>query len=153
VTFPADACDDELAGVDEVLISGVIEPTERGFALDGDVTGAARLRCARCLKEFGFSFAEHVSVRLVPATQVPREEESQLGRDDLEVRFYDEPVVDLAELAAEQVQLAIPLKPLCSEGCRGLCTRCGADLNQGLCACPRPTDARWTPLLEWRKRG
>ena len=153
VTFPAEACGEELIGVDDVAISGVVEATGRGFALDGDVTGAMRLRCGRCLREYAVDIAEHISLRLLPATRVPREEETQLGRDDLEVRFYDEPVVDLTDLAAEQVQLAMPLKPLCSETCQGLCPRCGADLNQGLCACPRPTDPRWTPLQDWRKRG
>ena len=153
VTFPAEACGDEVVGVDDLAISGVVEPTGRGFALSGEVTGTARLRCARCLKEFDLAFLEPISLRLVPAAQVPRDEEIQLSRDDLEVRFYEEPVVDLAELAAEQVQLATPLKPLCLESCQGLCLRCGADLNLGLCACPKMTDSRWTPLLDWRKRG
>ena len=153
VTFPAEACSDEVMAVEDLVISGVVEPTGRGFSLVGEVTGNAHLRCARCLKEFTLAFTEHVSLRLVSAAQAPRDEETQLGREDLEVRYFEEPVVDLAELAAEQVQLATPLKPLCQESCHGLCPRCGADLNQGLCACPRPTDSRWTPLLEWRKRG
>ena len=153
VTFPAEACGDELVGVEDVVIEGVVEAAGRNFTVAGDVTGTMRLRCARCLREFSASVAEHITLRLLPATRVPQEEETLLGRDDLEVRFYDEPVVDLAELAAEQVQLAAPLKPLCSEACQGLCPRCGADLNQGLCACPRPTDPRWTPLQDWRKRG
>jgi len=153
VTFPAEACGDEIVGVDDVVVSGLLEQTGRGFSLVGQVTGTARLRCGRCLKEFTLALDEPVSLRLVPATQAPRDEEMQLSRDDLDVRYYEEPVVDLAELAAEQVQLATPLKPLCREACQGLCPRCGADLNQGFCACPRTTDSRWTPLLEWRKRS
>ena len=153
VTFPAEACGDEVAGVDDLVIAGVVEATGNGFALDGEVTGTARLRCARCLKDYEVPLSERVSLRLLPATRVPRDEEVQLGRDELEVRFYEEPTVDLAELAAEQVQLALPLKPLCRESCQGLCPRCGADLNQGLCACPRTPDPRLSPLLEWRKRG
>jgi len=153
VTFPAEACGDEVVSVDDLVISGVLEPTGRGFSLVGEVAGTVHLRCARCLNEFVVTLAEPVSVRLVPVGNAPQAEEMQLRRDELDVRFYEEPVVDLSELAAEQVQLATPLKPLCRESCLGLCPRCGADLNQGLCACPRPTDSRWTPLLEWRKRG
>ena len=152
VTFPAEACSDELMAVEDLVISGVVEPTGRGFSLVGDVAGNIRLRCARCLKEFVAVLAEPLSVRLVPAGNAPQSEEMQLSRDELDVRYYAEPVVDLAELATEQVQLATPLKPLCRESCQGLCSRCGADLNQGLCACPKATDSRWTPLLEWRKR-
>ena len=153
VTFPAEACNDEVDGVDDIAVSGVVEQTGRGFSLEGRVSGTARLRCGRCLKEFTLPLDEPVTLRLIPAAQAPRDEEMQLSKDDLDVRYYEEPVVDLAELAAEQVQLAMPLKPLCQETCQGLCPRCGADLNQGFCACPRTTDSRWTPLLEWRKRG
>jgi uncharacterized protein len=153
VTLPAEALGEELAGADDVSISGVVEATGRGYALTGEVSGTLHLRCARCLREFSAPVAERRNVRLLPSARAPQEEETQLGRDDLEVRFYDEPVVDLADLAAEQLQLASPAKPLCSESCQGLCPRCGADLNQGMCACPRPTDPRWTPLVDWRKRS
>ncbi len=151
--LPAEACGGNVAALEPVELSGVVEKAGRGFLLAGEVSGSVRLICSRCLKEFVFSFAEPVSVQLVPASLAPREDETQLGKDELDVRFFDEPVVELPELAAEQVELAVPLKPLCRESCQGLCPRCGADLNQGLCACPKPTDARWAPLLEWRKRG
>jgi uncharacterized protein len=153
LALPAEALEDVVAGVDGVELSGVIEKSGRGFLLEGEVSGSVRLTCSRCLKEFAFSFAEPVSVQLVPASLAPRDEETQLGKDDLDVRFFEEPVVDLPDLAAEQVQLAVPVKPLCRETCQGLCPRCGADWNQGQCACPRTTDARLLPLLEWRKRG
>jgi uncharacterized protein len=47
--------------------------------------------------------------------------------------------IDLREVVQEQVIMAMPLRPLCDEACRGLCQNCGADLNEGSCACP-PTD-------------
>jgi uncharacterized protein len=153
LSLPPEVCGEEVAGVDPVELSGVVERAGRGFMLDGEISGAVRLTCSRCLKEFTLSFDEPVSVHLLPAALAPREEETQLGRDDLDVHFFDEPVVRLDELAAEQVALVVPIKPLCRETCQGLCPRCGADWNQGPCACPRTTDARWVPLLEWGKRG
>jgi uncharacterized protein len=152
-TLPADACGEAVAGVDGVELSGVVEKAGRGFLLDGEVSIEARLVCSRCMKEFAFSVAEPVSMHLLPASLAPQEEETQLGRDDLDVHFYEEPVVNLVELAAEQVLLAVPLKPLCRETCQGLCPNCGADLNQGPCACPRTIDPRLAPLREWRRRG
>jgi len=116
------------------------------------LSGSPSVTSLAALPLFVAVLAEPLSVRLVPAGNAPQSEEMQLSRDELDVRYYVEPVVDLAELATEQVQLATPLKPLCRESCQGLCPRCGADLNQGLCACPKTTDSRWTPLLEWRKR-
>jgi len=67
-----------------------------------------------------------------------------------EVRFFEAPELDLAELAGEQLQLAVPMKPLCHNGCPGLCPRCGADLNLGRCACAPGTDERWASLHGWR---
>jgi len=66
------------------------------------------------------------------------------------VRFYEEPHLDLAELAAEQFGLAVPMKPLCAETCRGICPRCGANLNQGACPCPLQTDDRLAVLKVFR---
>jgi len=153
VTFPGELCDDEIIAVEDVVISGTVERSGNGFLLEGEVAGEARLRCGRCLREFPHKISERMSVRLLPATQAPRDEELQLHRADLEVMFYDEPSVDLGEIATEQVELAVPTKPLCQDTCQGLCPRCGADMNLGRCGCPRPTDPRWQPLKEWRKRG
>ena len=55
--------------------------------------------------------------------------------------------VDLEPLAREAVLLDLPLAPLCAAECRGLCPTCGADLNQGACACvPEVVDPRWAAL-------
>jgi hypothetical protein len=72
----------------------------------------------RCLTEFPFTFSETFELSLLHAAGVPREEEVRLDRDELEVRFYDEPELDLVELAVEQFVLAVPMKALCSEECQ-----------------------------------
>jgi uncharacterized protein len=153
LSLAADACGEDVVGVEGVELSGVVEKAGRGFMLDGEISGTVRLTCSRCLKEFELTFGEPVSVHLLPAALAPQDEETQLGRDDLDVRFFEGPEIRLDELGAELVALVVPLKPLCRETCQGLCPRCGADWNQGLCACPRTTDPRWVPLLEWRRRG
>ena len=140
----------DVVSVGGVSFGGRIERAGRGYVLDGSLEGRATLRCARCLSEFDFPFAERVELRLLPAAAAPQEEETRLGRDDLEVRFYKEPRVDLVELAAEQVALAMPMKPLCSETCRGMCPHCGANLNDGVCGCTPECDDRFAPLLDWR---
>jgi uncharacterized protein len=54
--------------------------------------------------------------------------------------------IDLGDAIREALILAMPEYPLCREDCRGLCPRCGADLNQGPCACPPVPDPRWGAL-------
>ncbi|MFI5167449.1 MAG: YceD family protein [Thermoanaerobaculales bacterium] len=149
--LPAGSGSVDVVAVGPVQFEGGIERGARGYHLEGALTGSARLRCVRCLTEFPFEYAEHVDVKLLPASGAPREDEIRLGRDDLETRFFVEPSLDLVELAAEQFALTVPMKPLCTADCRGICPRCGATLNQGPCACPKnEPDVRFAPLLDWR---
>lgn len=158
-TEPVDFCQDlslpQGVGGEDVLawepvrFTGRLRKSGSGYAVTGTVAGHGRLRCVRCLGEFAFSFEERFFVQMLPLSLAPREEEVQLTKKDLDVRFYSEPVLDLVELAAEQVELALPVKPLCREDCLGLCPHCGADLNQGACGCPPEVDERWHKLLDF----
>ena len=56
--------------------------------------------------------------------------------------------VDLEPLIRDVVVLAMPFAPLCRPECRGLCARCGGDLNLGACTCPPEADPRWAPLAD-----
>jgi uncharacterized protein len=141
---------EDVVSVAGVEIEGRVERAGEGYLLEGRVKGAARLRCGRCLSEFDFSFAERLELHLLPSSALPQEEEKRLEMGDLEVHFYDEPKLDLAEVATEQLALTMPMKPLCAETCRGICPRCGANLNLGPCSCPETSDDRWAPLLDWR---
>jgi uncharacterized protein len=142
----ADACGEDVVSTQGIELEGVVERAGRGYLLDGRIRGTVTMQCVRCLAEISLGLEESFEVVLSPVGSAPSEDETRLGKDELEVRFYAEPTLDLAELAAEQVVLAVPLKPLCSESCRGLCQRCGANLNQGACSCPPETDERWAAL-------
>ncbi len=141
---------EDVVSVAPVAISGRVERAGKGYLLEGEFEGSAKLRCVRCLAEFEFEFADRLDLHLLPVAAAPQDEDTRLDRDDLEVRFYAEPSVDLAELAAEQFALAVPMKPLCVDDCRGLCPRCGANLNQGACACAPETDDRLAVLKDFR---
>ena len=73
--------------------------------------------------------------------------EQEIHNDDLTVSFYREGTLDVIEMLREQFQLALPMKPLCAQACRGLCPECGANLNRTECDCqPRWEDPRLAPL-------
>src|SRR6266508_3124667 len=59
---------------------------------------------------------------------------------------YDHDQVDRNALLETETTLGLPMKPLCSEGCRGLCPTCGANRNTAPCACAPAADPRWSPL-------
>ncbi len=75
-----------------------------------------------------------------PEGNLNKEEEIELSVDDLEFSFYHHEEIDLAEIISEEIDLALPMRFLCSEACQGLCPTCGANLNQQTCQCP-PTES------------
>jgi uncharacterized protein len=108
------------------------------IVVEGVVTTVVRLQCCRCLQEFEQSLDIPFSLtfeRHDPQMEVEEEEEVELQAEDLGVLSFEGDEIDLSESIQEQVVMALPIKPLCHEGCRGLCSQCGADLNEGDCGC------------------
>ncbi len=82
-------------------------------------------------------------------------DESELSEDDLDTVVVGEEVLDTAPIVLEQLQLNIPMRALCRPDCRGLCPRCGADLNErgGECSCAgSEPDPRWAALASLKGR-
>ncbi len=118
-----------------------------GALVRGRVAGRYRTTCSRCLSEIAGPIDEEVLVEFRPLSHAEGEgREHELAGDDLDVEFFEEGTLDLGNLLAEQVRLALPMKPLCREDCPGLCPRCGKDRREG-CGCGDGIpDERWEPL-------
>ena len=101
--------------------------------------------CSRCLEPYEATVDANVDTRLVPSPAV-RGEERELGRDDLETDVYEHDQIDLNALLETETTLGLSMKPLCSEGCHGLCPTCGANRNAAPCACAPAAAPRWSPL-------
>src|ERR671919_630513 len=81
------------------------------------------------------------------------DEESEVREEDLETSFYRNEQIDLNELLREQFYLALPMKPLCRDECKGLCPQCGTNLNTGTCDCgPGWEDPRLAALKQLKSR-
>lgn len=121
----------------------------------GRLATRVELTCARCLESVEREMAPRFDLRYRPVSTISRDEEIALTAEDLEVGFYADDGVFLADVLAEQVHLALPIKVVCREQCRGLCPGCGANLNRESCRCgPRAVDPRLAPLAEWAaKKG
>jgi uncharacterized protein len=126
-----------------------VQPLGSEIRVAGTVRAAVRLECSRCLTPFVLPIESEVGVSFAPPSSVAPDDEHQheLSQDELEV----EPLVgggaDLRGVIAEQIHLALPLKPLCSEDCRGMCPRCGREITAGACGCAPPAgDPRWEAL-------
>jgi len=136
----------EIVSLEPVRFHGRLEKADTGFHIDGEIQLTGSVTCSRCLREVPFKRRASVSWVFAPEHERPNESDLELAAEDLDVIWYSDLVVPLDPLIDEQIQLELPMKPLCEEGCRGLCAQCGADLNSAACACEAPADDRWTPL-------
>ena len=105
------------------------------FLLAGRVKTTLELPCSRCLEPFEIPVNLAFDLRYLPRTVNAGEGEREIQEDDLTTAFYENDTIDLGQLMREQFYLALPMKPLCRPDCAGLCPSCGANLNQGACAC------------------
>jgi len=65
----------------------------------------------------------------------------------------EDQTIDLTALVKDEILLSAPIKPLCSNHCKGLCSHCGRDLNIGTCRCTElPQDSPWEPLGQLKAR-
>jgi uncharacterized protein len=123
------------------------------YLVEGRVAFQADLQCSRCVDPYPFAMETDFTVRYRPRP-APSDlaEEVEIGEEELDVEFYDERVVSLRDLAEAQIQLTLPMKPICDERCLGLCASCGQNLNSGSCSCSNVVrDGRWDALLGIRE--
>jgi len=117
------------------------------YRVTGRVSTRLELECGRCLDPYEIAVDAPFELRYVPQAENSGEGEREIAEDDLTTAFYREGVLDVNDLLREQFLLALPMKPLCSEACRGLCAVCGTNLNRATCECtPRWEDPRLAPL-------
>lgn len=145
--FSARALDREpLREIAGARMTGEVTRIEGGYSLDARLSHSGRLECSRCLAEYPFTSDEIFSLLLYKRPPVV-DGEIAVEKDDLDVFFYDDPEIPLTPIAEERIQMAVPMKPLCREECRGLCVHCGQDLNQENCNCAEAAaDPRWGAL-------
>jgi uncharacterized protein len=117
------------------------------FTVRGTIRTTLELACSRCLDPFEVPVDASFELRYLPQTLNAGVGEREIAADDLGTAYYRDGVLDLVELLREQFQLALPMKPLCSEACRGMCPHCGTNLNRTECACgPQWDDPRLAAL-------
>jgi len=118
----------------------------------GEVRASVPQMCGRCAEGFTAPVTADLDVRFAP--KPPRVDGAELGRDDLDVDFYVDDRIDLDRVIETETTLAIPMKPLCDPGCRGLCPVCGVNRNLNPCACAeRAPDPRLAVLKTLATRG
>jgi uncharacterized protein len=137
-----------------VRLNFEIHKDKERFRLVGSVVTELELPCSRCLEPFRLPVNATFDLRYHPASEMSQDEEREVEEDDLETSYYRDDQIDLNELLREQFYLVLPMKPLCTEGCKGLCPQCGTNLNAGTCDCSTEwKDPRLAPLRQLKEES
>ncbi len=106
--------------------------------------------CDRCLAPVEIAVDPEFDLFYRPVTDIAREEEIEISRDDLEIGFYSGRGIEFTDVVTEQVILSVPMKVVCKEDCRGLCPVCGVNRNVEACQCAPVTGT--SPFASLKER-
>lgn len=120
--------------------------------LKGDLSTRLQLNCARCLEPVMQDVTRSFDLLYRPQGSDAGHAELSVTDAEAEIGYYTGKGIELDDVLREQVLLAVPLRVLCNEDCKGLCPHCGKNLNEGPCSCAAPLeDPRWEALKDIRK--
>jgi uncharacterized protein len=119
----------------------------------GKFGGQFESRCARCLEPVTMRLGEDFDLLYRPLGVVKMAADVAITDADTEIGYYQGEGLDLADVLKEQVLLAVPLRALCRDDCRGLCPQCGVNRNTIECHCSEErSDPRWAALAEIKEK-
>jgi len=118
--------------VRKIGVQCLVEKVLKNVSIKGRIEAKGELECCRCLEQFDFPVEIEFRYVLTPAEDM-EEDDLELTYENLEYGHYKGDVIDLGQMVVEQIILAVPIKPLCSDSCKGLCPTCGINLNIQKC--------------------
>jgi uncharacterized protein len=120
--------------------------------MDANVLTSIKLECRRCLTEYVSSIRVKIEMEYSP---MPNGREDDPFRDEIGIGYYSGDYLDISDDVRQYITLEIPIWPLCSEGCKGLCSQCGQNLNDAPCNCtPLETkNSKFAILNQILKKG
>ena len=128
------------------------DKVEEDVLARGVLNSDVELQCSRCLKDFAMHISSQVNIVFHPAREIARSEQYQLKGDELDTEFYAGDSLETDDILREQLILNLPMKPLCSIDCKGICPQCGTDLSISGCNCNvREKDSRFEVLKKLTK--
>ena len=144
-----------------------LQRLDRRVLLEAHARAALSAPCGRCLRPVEAEVPLDFELSFVPlepkggrggddgeiGDRPGANNAGSFGAEDVNEETYSGKVIDLAPVLREQLLLALPSYPVCQEGCKGLCSVCGANLNERDCGCDRHVpDPRWAGLEEAKQR-
>ena len=139
----------------DVKVRGKLTKIEREVCFSGDLEAPLLVTCTRCLKPFSLQVKSEIQVHFIPrAKEASPGSEVEIVETDIEKEVYEDKSVDLQGPIRDQILLDVPLIRLCQEGCKGICSECGNDLNSDPCKCQNDgqIDPRFAVLQKLKEK-
>lgn len=117
------------------------------ITVEGNLSGAAEIDCIRCLTPIAQPVSIPFSVDFLTEGHLGSEGDHEVAVSDLDIDELNANELDLVEVAREQLLLNIPVQAFCNADCKGICSKCGENLNLVSCNCDtEEIDPRWAAL-------
>jgi len=123
---------DEIKILTPIHVTGALYSLENNIFLTCNIATKMETTCSRCLQTFTYEYNTSINTELVQEKNI--KDVNDVDSDD-DILIYKEDIIDLAKIIEENIIINIPMKLLCSESCKGLCLKCGKDLNTHNCNC------------------
>ncbi len=118
-----------------LLIRGRVSVEGGNVRVRGRIQAKIETLCTRCGDAAELLLDSELDIMLMPGDHAEMELDHELTPDELDEMYYQGNKIELDDYFREQLALDIPMTMLCNDGCRGLCTLCGANLNREQCSC------------------
>lgn len=134
---------EHIAFVTPVRVFGMITNTGAGLKVEAKIETTLKRACGRCLEEYSQPIEFPFELVYKSTHETAEVEENASEEEDF--LFYEGNTIDLTDAVRESLLMAVPMKALCREDCRGFCAQCGSNLNQKECDC---TSVQVDPRLQ-----
>ncbi len=123
----------------------VLTKEKEDIFFEGHLKAKLILSCSRCAEDASYTFDEFFAPVFTHGKD-PHVSDRELSKDELDITYFNEDEIDVSEVIREQIELMVPLQPLCFNECKGICPHCGQNLNIKSCACKK--DDVYSPFQE-----
>lgn len=135
--------------VDTVGFAADAVQNAAGVDIKGNIDYKAEIDCTRCLNPVSREASIAFDINYVSPEHFASATEHEIHGDDLETDVLEDDRIDVREIVREQILLDLPEQMFCSEDCKGICPKCGADRNLINCDCDeKEIDPRWAALKD-----
>lgn len=130
---------EEIRAIEKVDVEGVAISENDVIVINASIKTKLQLSCSRCLDTFIYPIDIDIEERFTNDKELQNEE----------TMFVDSDTLNITEIIENSIISTLPIKRLCKEDCKGLCSQCGANKNVENCSClDYDVDVRLAKLRE-----